>query len=66
MRVQIRRQIRALRPGDIIDVGDGVAELWIRYGWADRLVPPTPIEVTITEPSAPKRSKAGGRRLAHS
>lgn len=37
IRVQMLRQVRALRVGDIVEAHDGVAELWIRYRWAMRL-----------------------------
>lgn len=66
IRVQLRRQIRKLRLGDILEVPDGVGELWLRYGWAERLVPPQTIEVELEEPPATgsKNAKRNRRRTA--
>jgi len=54
IRVQMLRQHRALRVGQIVELHDGVAELLIRYGKAERCTVP---DADVDVEDAPGRAR---------
>jgi len=55
MKIRMLKPFNALKAGTILDQSDGVAEMWIQCGRAERMVPETPaVEATVKRP--PKRS----------
>ena len=55
MRIRMLKPFNALKAGQELEQTDGVAELWIACGRAERLVPPE--TVTITPAAKRKRIK---------
>ena len=55
IRIKMLKPFNALKAGTILEQSDGVAEMWIHSGRAERMVPEPPaLDVTINRP--PKRS----------
>ena len=58
MQVRMLRPFNALKPGQVAEVGDGVAEFWIQCGRAQRMVPTETIEVRPSRPTRTQRVKS--------
>ena len=48
MRITMLKPFRALKVGAVLEQTDGVAEMWIRSGRAERMVPEETVEVAVT------------------
>ena len=58
MQIRLLRPIQGHKVGLLMDVPDGVGEMWILKRWAERVVITTPVEAMV--PQAPR--KGGSRR----
>ena len=54
MRIRMLKPRNALKAGSVATVADGVAEMWIHSGVAERMVPQHAVDVTFER--SPKRS----------
>ncbi len=54
MRIRMLKPRNALKAGRVATVADGVAEMWIHSGVAERMVPAHTVDVMVERP--PKRS----------
>lgn len=65
MRIRMLRPRNALKAGQEAEVPDGVAEMWIHSGVAERMVPRhSPVEIMVER--SPKRSgKTKSRKGVH-
>ncbi len=45
MQIKMLKPFRALKVGAVLEQADGVAEMWIHSGRAERMVPPPMVEV---------------------
>ena len=65
MQIKMLKPFRALKAGVVLEQTDGVAEMWIRSGRAERMVPPPVVEVEVSaQPQRPGRkpkARPGGR-----
>lgn len=48
MRIRMLKPFNALKAGQVLEQTDGVAEMWIHRGRAERMVPEETLEVTTT------------------
>lgn len=48
VRIKMLKPFRALKAGTVLEQTDGVAEMWIRSGRAERMVPEEVVEVAMT------------------
>ncbi len=59
MRIRMLKPFNALKAGVVLEQTDGVAEMWIHSGRAERMVPEQVVEVAD---SSPRRRKRTARR----
>jgi hypothetical protein len=55
------KPFRALNAGKVLDQTDGVAELWIHCGRAERMIPETTVTVDA-QPAHPRRGRRTKQR----
>jgi hypothetical protein len=55
MRIRMLKPFRALKAGVVLKQTDGVAEMWIHSGRAERMVPEETVDVAVT--SEPRRQR---------
>lgn len=62
MKIKMLKPFRALKAGKVLEQTDGVAELWIHCGRAERMVPEPTVTVDAMPANPPRRRRPKQRQ----